>query len=150
MSAVQLSTAITACARIHMYPYISRPDCYYTDTDSIVLGSPEDLISSIELGKFQLECHVKRGIFLAPKSYMLETEDDKHIIKHKGPAKELVTSEWFQRQLADLSLTEQIPTTANFRIDWKKLKVVKKDMIINLGLPQSQKRELAYNSSFPS
>lgn len=28
MSAVQLSTAITACARIHMYPYISRPDCY--------------------------------------------------------------------------------------------------------------------------
>lgn len=72
---------------------------------------------------------------------MLETEDDKHIIKHKGPAKELVTSEWFQRQLADLSLTEQIPTTANFRIDWKKLKVVKKDMIINLGLPQSTKRE---------
>lgn len=40
MSAVHLSAAITACARIHMYPYISRPDCYYTDTDSIVLGSP--------------------------------------------------------------------------------------------------------------
>lgn len=38
MSAVQLAAAITACARIHMYPYISRPDCYYTDTDSIVLG----------------------------------------------------------------------------------------------------------------
>jgi hypothetical protein len=40
MSAVHLSAAITACARIHMYPYISRTDCYYTDTDSIVLGSP--------------------------------------------------------------------------------------------------------------
>ncbi|KAF3778769.1 DNA polymerase [Nymphaea thermarum] len=53
MSAVQLAAAITACARIHMYPYISRPDCYYTDTDSIVLGSPlpDNLISSIELGK---------------------------------------------------------------------------------------------------
>lgn len=38
MSALQLSAAITACARIHMYPYISRPDCYYTDTDSTVLG----------------------------------------------------------------------------------------------------------------
>lgn len=38
MSAVQLSAAITACARIYMYPFISRPDCYYTDTDSVVLG----------------------------------------------------------------------------------------------------------------
>ncbi|KAL0282458.1 UNVERIFIED_CONTAM: DNA polymerase, partial [Sesamum radiatum] len=28
-SAVQLSAAITACARIHMYPHISREDCYY-------------------------------------------------------------------------------------------------------------------------
>ncbi|KAL0292896.1 UNVERIFIED_CONTAM: DNA polymerase [Sesamum radiatum] len=45
-SAVQLSAAITACARIHMYPHISREDCYYTDTDSIVLGSPlsDDLV----------------------------------------------------------------------------------------------------------
>lgn len=74
MSAVQLAAAITACARIHIYPHISRPDCYYTDTDSIVLGSPlsDDLISSMEMGKFKLEYHVKRGIFLAPKSYMLE------------------------------------------------------------------------------
>lgn len=40
MSAVHIAAAITACARIYIYPYISRPDCYYTDTDSIVLGSP--------------------------------------------------------------------------------------------------------------
>ncbi|GKV53287.1 hypothetical protein SLEP1_g59819 [Rubroshorea leprosula] len=40
ISAVQLAAAVTACARIHMYPYISRPDCYYTDTDSVVLGNP--------------------------------------------------------------------------------------------------------------
>lgn len=39
ISAVQLAAAITACARIHMYQYISRPDCYYTDTDSAILGS---------------------------------------------------------------------------------------------------------------
>nr|GFD00286.1 RNA polymerase, mitochondrial [Tanacetum cinerariifolium] len=39
-SAVQLATAITASARIHMYPYISRDDCYYTDTDSVVLSQP--------------------------------------------------------------------------------------------------------------
>lgn len=51
---------------------------------------------------------------------MLEIEDDQHIIKYKGPAKDLVTSEWFQKQFADPSLTEQIPIHANFRIDWKK------------------------------
>ena len=39
-SAVQLAAAITASARIYMYPYISRDDCYYTDTDSVVLGHP--------------------------------------------------------------------------------------------------------------
>lgn len=74
MSAVQLSAAITACARIYMYPFISRSDCYYTDTDSIILGSPisDDLISSMELGKFKLECNVNKGRFLAPKSYMFE------------------------------------------------------------------------------
>ncbi|KAK0607785.1 hypothetical protein LWI29_020473 [Acer saccharum] len=36
ISAVQLSAAITACARIHMYNYIKRDDCYYIDTDSAV------------------------------------------------------------------------------------------------------------------
>ncbi|GMN45088.1 hypothetical protein TIFTF001_014274 [Ficus carica] len=39
ISAVQLAAAVTACARIHMYPYISRHDCYYMDTDSVVLAS---------------------------------------------------------------------------------------------------------------
>ncbi|KAJ8441624.1 hypothetical protein Cgig2_010265 [Carnegiea gigantea] len=93
MSVIQLSAAIIACARIHMYPYISREDCYYIDTDSVVLGSPlpDEVVSSIEIGKFKLERHVKRGIFLAPKSYMLDIEDDRHIIKHKSPAKDLST-----------------------------------------------------------
>ncbi|XP_050217580.1 DNA polymerase-like [Mercurialis annua] len=134
MSVVQLSAAITACARIHMYPYISRQDSYYTDTDSIVLGSslPENNISSIEL---------------APKSYMLDIEDDRHIIKHKGPAKELLTSKWFKDILADQSLRDQIPTIANFRIDWKKLQIGRKVILIKLGLPQSTKRDMFYDSN---
>jgi len=37
-SAVRISAAITASARIYMYPFISREDCYYTDTDSVILG----------------------------------------------------------------------------------------------------------------
>nr|YP_009861441.1 uncharacterized protein [Mirabilis himalaica]QKN19338.1 uncharacterized protein [Mirabilis himalaica] len=149
MSAVHLAAAITACARIHMYPHISRPDCYYTDTDSIVLGSPlsDDLISSTEMGKFKLEYRVKRGIFLAPKTYSLLTEDENQIIKHKGPAKDFVTSEWFLKQFADPSQTELITMNQNFRIDWKKLLIIKKDMIIRLGLPQSSKRENVYDEN---
>lgn len=78
---------------------------------------------------------------------MLDIEDDRKIIKHKGPAKDLVTSEWFLRQLADLSLTEQISTDANFRIDWKRLQIVKKDVILNLGLPRSTKRDNIYDKN---
>lgn len=64
-SAVQLAAAITAYARIYMYPYISREDCYYTDTDSVVLGQPlpEGDISSTVLGKFKLEDRVMKGYF---------------------------------------------------------------------------------------
>ncbi|OVA05070.1 DNA-directed DNA polymerase [Macleaya cordata] len=47
ISAVHLSAAITAYARIYMYKHISRHDCVYTDTDSAVLERPlpEDEIS---------------------------------------------------------------------------------------------------------
>lgn len=99
------------------------------------------------MGKFKLEYDVKKGIFLAPKSYMLEMEDDTHIIKHKGPAKDFVTSEWFQKQLADPSQTEQIPSHENFRIDWNQLKIFKKEIHLKLGIPQSTKRENVYDSS---
>jgi hypothetical protein len=34
---VQLSAAIVAYAGIVLYPFIKRDDCYYTDTDSIVV-----------------------------------------------------------------------------------------------------------------
>ncbi|MCD9640388.1 hypothetical protein HAX54_025675 [Datura stramonium] len=39
-SAVQMAAAITGYTRIHLYPYIARDNCYYTDTDSVVLGHP--------------------------------------------------------------------------------------------------------------
>ncbi|GLJ46003.1 hypothetical protein SUGI_0968890 [Cryptomeria japonica] len=105
ISAVQLAAAIIAHSRIHMYKYISRPDCYYTDTDSTILGSPlpDDDVSPFELGKLKIEHFVKKGIFLAPKSYTLITEEAGDIIKHKGPAKDLVNVDWFESQYADLS-----------------------------------------------
>lgn len=129
ISAIQLSAAITAGARIYMYPYISRDDCYYTDTDSVVLGNPlpEGMISSSELGKFKLEHNVKKGIFLAPKSYCIKTQDgDKVIIKHKGLAKALVDEKWFEAQYADITKITQQEVTTNFKIDWKRLEILRK------------------------
>jgi len=149
ISAVQLAAAITACARIHMYPYISRPDCYYTDTDSVVLGSPlpEGEISSTVLGKFKLEYIVKTGIFLAPKSYSLETQEGKSIIKHKGLAKALVNEEWFESQYADLSRTIQTKVESNFRIDWETLNICKKDLQVNLGIRAGSKRVPVFDNN---
>jgi hypothetical protein len=119
ISAVQMAAAITACSRIHMYKYISRPDCYYTDTDSAILGSPlpGDEISSFELGKVKMEYFVKIGIFLAPKSYLLKTLDYGDIIKHKGAAKDLVDAEWFESQFENMSRTTSKKDSGSERSD---------------------------------
>ncbi|WOL17415.1 DNA polymerase-like [Canna indica] len=64
-AAIQLAAAITANARIYMYPFISREDCYYTDTDSVILGKPlpNDMISTNTLGMFKLEDQIVKGYF---------------------------------------------------------------------------------------
>jgi len=36
-AAVQISASVTAYARIYMHRWVSRSDCYYTDTYSVVL-----------------------------------------------------------------------------------------------------------------
>lgn len=153
LSAVQLSAAITACARIHMYKYISRPDCYYTDTDSAILGSPlpEDEISSIELGKLKLEYHVEKATFLAPKSYTLKTKDTTSenqnidIVKHKGIAKSLVDAKWFESQYFNPSQTKLVTAESNFRINWPTLNITKKNVNVTLGIKIDTKRDPVYN-----
>jgi hypothetical protein len=145
ISAVQLAAAITACSRIHMYPYISRPDCYYTDTDSAILGSP--LPDDEILGKLKKENFVNKGFFLAPKSYALETDAGDNIIKHKGSAKNLVNFEWFESQYADLSRTKQIPVESKFDIDWGTLNIGKKESQVNLGIQVGTKREPVYDDN---
>lgn len=145
-SAVQLSAAITAYARIYMYPYISREDCYYTDTDSVVLEQPlpSDVISSSVLGKFKLEDEIMKGYFLAPKSYFYVTKDGKEVLKYKGPAKKQVTPEWFEAQYGDPSRTVIVPVQANFRIDWRTLDIFKKDVEVSLGIKLGGKRIPVY------
>lgn len=142
ISAVQLAAAITACARIYMYPFISREDCYYTDTDSVVLGHPlpEEWVSSEVLGLFKLEHRVKEGYFLVPKSYRMIDEYGHDILKHKGPAKSITTPEWFKSQYEDPSQERQVNVTANFRIDYRKMIITKKDLKVTLGIKIDLKR----------
>jgi hypothetical protein len=147
-AAVQLSAAVTAWARIHMYKWSSRPDCYYTDTDSVVLGSPlpDEEVTS-ELGKMKLEYRIKKGIFLAPKSDMLQTVDDQYVMRHKGAAKSYVDPEWFASQYRALSRTTTLDTESFFRIDWKNLNIAKKGMRLSIGTPINTKRENFYDEN---
>lgn len=78
---------------------------------------------------------------------MLEKEDGEIVLKHKGPAKDLITADWFKRLYADPSITKQISTEANFRIDWKKRLIGKKKMNIKDGLPLSTKRDKVYDAN---
>ncbi|KAF6135886.1 hypothetical protein GIB67_006778 [Kingdonia uniflora] len=124
-SVVQISAAIIAYARIYMYQFMSRDNCYYTDTDSIILGKPlsEEYVSSKVLGLLKLECFIKESIFLAPKCYKLVTEDDQKIIKHKGSAKNYVNADWFNSQYIRPSTTQNISVESNFKIDWENLNI---------------------------
>ena len=148
-SAVQLAAAITASARIYMYPYISRDDCYYTDTDSVVLSQPlpEELISSSILGMLKLEDQIVKGFFLAPKAYSYYTLEGSTVKKYKGPAKDKVTPEWFEKQYAEPSRRVQVKVDAKFRIDWESLEIKNKEIIFSLGLKEGSKRLPVYDSN---
>lgn len=149
-SAVQLSAAITACARIYMYKYISREDCFYTDTDSIVLSNPlpdEDVSSSV-LGKFKLEDRILEGYFLAPKCYCYTTEEsdgNKKIFKYKGPGKSVITPEWYKEQYADPSRSVIEKVTYPFRPDWKELEVKKIESTTTLRTLGNTKRKSLFD-----
>jgi hypothetical protein len=85
---VGVASAITAYSRILMTQFKNNPkiNLYYSDTDSIYTDSDLDqtFISNKILGKLKLENVIKKAIFLSPKVYYLETEDNKVIYKVKG------------------------------------------------------------------
>lgn len=149
-TAVQLSAAIAAYARIVLYPFIKRDDCYYTDTDSIVVQNelPEEMVSPSEIGKFKKEHYVKEGIFLAPKSYCIHAlhEDKEEIImKHKGPVRKVITKDYYINQLADPTLKQQFSCSADFHRYFFNLCVEKKINTYVVGIGNSTKRELVYD-----
>ncbi|KAF9590872.1 hypothetical protein IFM89_039181 [Coptis chinensis] len=54
--------------------------------------------------------------------------------QHKGPAKNMVNEEWFEKQYADPSRPELINVESNFRIEWNNLQIIKKDTPVRLGI----------------
>jgi DNA polymerase type B, organellar and viral len=85
---IAIASAITAYARIHMSQFKNNPEfnLFYTDTDSIYIDKElsEDLVSNTELGKMKLENKLEKAIFISPKVYCLQTENNKVIYKVKG------------------------------------------------------------------
>lgn len=147
-SAVQLAAAITAYARIYLYPYISREDSYYTDTDSVVLGLPlpDELVSSSALGKFKLEDLILKGYFIAPKSYYYETEEEKNVLKFKGPLKDHVKKENFEILLHDPETKIQVKNVHKFKVNFKNLTVGEEERIETLGIQIGNKRKPVFCS----
>ncbi|XP_039141211.1 DNA polymerase-like [Dioscorea cayenensis subsp. rotundata] len=140
--AVQLAAAITVSARIYMYPFISREDCYYTDTDSVVLGHqlPSDVISSSDLGKFKLEDEIKMGYFLAPKSYGYYNIEGQFIFKFKGPAKNQIQPSFFEQLYLDPNREILFQAEFPFRVNKHTLNIFKKDSFVKVGIKLGNKR----------
>lgn len=142
-SAVHMAAATTANSRIYMHRYISRPDCYYTDTDSIVVKNPlpPEEVSSTEMGKFKLEMTISEAVFLAPKSYYaLNRETNSYIIKQKGAGKAMVDREWFKSMLEDPDLEKTHYYEKKFHLNWDSLYVQYKDTKITLRLTSKKRK----------
>ena len=85
---IAMASFVTSYARIHMSQFKNNKDfrLYYTDTDSAVLAQPlpESFVDPKVLGKMKLEYIVRKGIFLAPKLYCLNTNNNELITKTRG------------------------------------------------------------------
>ncbi|KAL2248143.1 UNVERIFIED_CONTAM: hypothetical protein Sindi_2666600 [Sesamum indicum] len=101
---------------------------------------------SFSRGSWPIEARAQR-YFLAPKSYFLETEEGDNVLKHKGAAKAFISKEWFESQYQDLSRTEQIQVSANFRIDYKSMNITRKNTMVRLGIKEGTKRKPVYDEN---
>lgn len=87
---ISTAAAVTSYARIYMNKIkililSLGGKIYYMDTDSIVTDIllPDNLLGN-KLGQFKLEHVLLKGYFLSSKTYCLNLEDGKEVIKAKG------------------------------------------------------------------
>ena len=86
-SAIQISAAISAYARISINKYKNIPGnkCYYSDTDSVILrfAIPIEHIGD-DLGQMKLVYTIEEGILIRKKLYALITKEQGVVIKSSG------------------------------------------------------------------
>jgi hypothetical protein len=93
---------------MHSFLNIPGNECFYTDTDSIILKYPlDETYVGSELGQFKFLGKIKRGYFIAPKLYCLISEDDKVNIKSKGLDKTYLNESDFKDML--FGMNKKIP-----------------------------------------
>ncbi|GJY02972.1 DNA polymerase-like protein [Tanacetum coccineum] len=119
-SAVQLAADITASARIYMYPYISRDDCYYTDTDSVVLSQPlpEELISSLILGMLKLEDQIVKGLKEGSKRLPVYSSNKNWVDTEPIAIHDLSNIDYINRKVIS-SLSDRVLHLENERLNEK-------------------------------
>jgi len=151
-AAVQMAAAAAAYPRMHMDPIIRNNKCYYTDTDSVVLGHPlpDELLSPSVLGKFKLEDKIEKGLFLAPKAYWYQPKGEAEpVVKFKGPAKAWADTDRFESQYADPSRIKVVEAVSHFRGDWNNLTIRFKKTPYRLGIrPESKRKPIRKDGTF--
>ena len=91
---VGIASTVTCRARLVLLKALrycaERGEVYYCDTDSIVtdVELPSEIVDSIELGKWDLENTIEKGLFLKPKVYSEITLKEGTNIKFKGVSRE--------------------------------------------------------------
>ena len=87
---VGVASTVTCRARLVLLKALrycsERGNVYYCDTDSIVtdVKLPDEIVDSVELGKWDLENTIEKGLFLKPKVYSEISINNETNIKFKG------------------------------------------------------------------
>jgi len=99
-SAPGVAAAITAYSRMYMNKLKNIPnnECFYSDTDSIVLEKPlENYEINNKIGNLKLEYpKINEALFISPKLYLLELDDGKLIAKGRGYSGSLCKWDYMQ------------------------------------------------------
>jgi len=146
---IPIASAITAYARIHMSQFKNNQDfkLYYSDTDSVYINKPllDHLVDNKTLGKMKLENIITKAIFLAPKMYYLETENNKTIYKVKGLSHDIeLTRNDFENLLFKESTLEKIQTKWRKFLNKGHIEVI--DQMYTLKVTEN-KRKLIYDEN---
>jgi hypothetical protein len=124
VSAVQISCAIAAYARLSINPFknMISNKLYYSDTDSLVLENKlsENIVGK-ELGQWKLEAIIKKGIFIRPKLYSYYKEDGSLKKVASGVDSKKLTYEDYEAMANGNSVTVN---ETKMSINWENLKII--------------------------